>query len=365
MVEFLPLKLINKRYESEIQGAIKRVLDSGWYILGKEVREFESSYANYIGTKYCVGCGNGYDALSLMLRAYKELGVLKEGDEVIVPANTYIATILVITENDLIPMLAEPSSDTLLLDTEILEKYITPKTKAILTVHLYGRLAFSEHLKELCIKNNLLLLEDNAQAHGCTWNGKRTGSLGNAAAHSFYPGKNLGALGDGGAITTDDEQLAMVLRALVNYGSSKKYTFDYQGRNSRLDEIQAAILNVKLHHLDEDNKRRKEIADYYYNKLVNPLIRLPQHTNDNVYHLFPVLCSERDKLKAWLEGNDIQTLIHYPIPPHHQKCYEAFNHFSLPVTEMISKEELSLPINQVMTYDEMKNVVEMVNSFRL
>ena len=365
MIPFLSLKDVTAKYATEIHEAVSRVVDSGWYLLGKELSSFESNYADYIGTKYCIGVANGLDALTLIFRAYKKLGVLKEGDEVIVPANTYIASILAITENGLVPVLVEPRFDTLEIDDEIIESKITTKTKAIMIVHLYGRCAYTDKIGALCKKYNLKLVEDNAQAHGCKFGEKRTGSIGDVAGHSFYPGKNLGALGDAGAVTTNDETLAQTIRSIANYGSSKKYVFEYCGRNSRLDEIQAAVLNVKLKHLDEDNKRRQQIAAFYYDNIQNPYITLPIRIPDenNVYHLFPVFCKKRDELQQYLTEHGVQTIIHYPIPPHKQNCYKEWNSISLPITERIAKEELSLPISPVLTIEEAEYVVKLINAF--
>jgi dTDP-4-amino-4,6-dideoxygalactose transaminase len=358
-------------------------VDSGWYLQGKENEQFEQHYAEYIGSKHCIGCANGLDALIWIFRAYIELGVMKPGDEVIVPANTYIATILAITENGLVPVLVEPRKDTLQIDDSLIEERITERTKAICIVHLYGRNACTSHILDLCRKYDLKLVEDNAQAHGCRFGGKRTGSLGDAAGHSFYPGKNLGALGDGGAVTTNDKELADCIRALANYGSQKKYVFKYCGRNSRLDEIQAAVLDVKLKYLDEDLKARQAIADYYYDHIDNPLVELPMrlpHEN-NVYHLFPIqvmnpslqgrageLVSLRDALQTYLAENGVGTVIHYPIPPHLQECYQ--NHPSLLgrdgdrlVTEMLADCELSLPVSPTMTLEEAAEVVRLVNDW--
>lgn len=366
MIDFLNLNKVNSQYSDEIQSAVNRVLNSGWYLQGAEVDRFEKHYANFIGTKHCVTCASGLDALTLIFRAYIELGVMQPGDEVIVPANTFIATILSITENGLVPILCEPKINTLEIDDDRIEPLITSKTKAIAIVHLYGRNAYTSKIQDICNRNNLLLIEDNAQSHGCKHtDGRCTGSLGNIAAHSFYPGKNLGALGDGGAITTDNNQLAEVIRSLANYGSSKKYVFKYQGRNSRLDEIQAAILDVKLHHLINDNTRRQQVAHYYYDNISNPLITLPDLLPDaqNVYHLFPVFTPRRDELQSHLAKHDIQSLIHYPIPPHKQECYKEWNTLSLPITEQLSSQELSLPISPVMTQEETRRVVEVVNKF--
>ena len=365
-IPFLSLKDITAKYSDEIHEAVSRVVDNGWYLQGSANESFERNYADYIGTKYCIGCANGLDALIWIYRAYIELGLMQPGDEVIVPANTYIASVLAITENGLRAVLVEPNPKTLELDDTKIERAITPKTKSILLVHLYGRCAYTEKIGEICRKNNLHLVEDNAQAHGCTYQGKRTGSLGEAAGHSFYPGKNLGALGDGGAVTTDNEVLAECIRALANYGSSKKYVFKYCGRNSRLDEIQAAVLDVKLRHLDEDNSLRQQVAAYYYDNIRNPLIKLPARLFDenNVYHLFPVLCEHRDELQQYLKENGVQTLIHYPIPPHLQECYnKVWKGLSLPITEKLAREELSLPMSSVMKDEEMEEIVSKLNQF--
>ena len=380
-IPFLSLHDVTAKYRDEIHEAVKRVVDSGWYLQGKENEQFEQHYAEYIGTKHCIGCANGLDALIWIFRAYIELGVMKPGDEVIVPANTYIATILAITENNLVPVLVEPNPETLQINDTLIEEHITDKTKAICIVHLYGRLACTQHILDLCEKYNLKLVEDNAQAHGCSMpitsnlsplTSKRTGSLGDAAGHSFYPGKNLGALGDGGAVTTDDDDLAAAIRALANYGSQKKYVFKYTGRNSRLDEIQAAVLDVKLRHLDDDLKSRQAIANYYYDHLSNPLVTLPKRLPDseNVYHLFPILVQDglRDKLQAYLAENGVGTVIHYPIPPHLQECYA--NHSSLQrrageriVTEFLANAELSLPISPTMSLSQAEEVVRLINEW--
>ena len=390
-IPFLSLKDVTAKYADEIHEAVLRVVDSGWYLQGKENEQFEKHYAEYIGSKHCIGCANGLDALIWIFRAYIELGVMQPGDEVIVPANTYIATILAITENNLVPVLVEPNPETLQIDDTLIEERITDRTKAICIVHLYGRLACTQHILDLCEKYNLKLIEDNAQAHGCKFEArgerleargeeyKRTGSLGDAAGHSFYPGKNLGALGDGGAVTTDDDELAAAICALANYGSQKKYVFKYTGRNSRLDEIQAAVLDVKLRHLDEDLKARQVIANYYYDHINNPLITLPKRLPDseNVYHLFPILVKgerleargdRRDKLQKYLAENGVGTVIHYPIAPHKQECYanEVWNtpQVYLPITEMLADCELSLPISPTMTLEEAGKVVQLVNDWK-
>lgn len=365
MIKFLDLRSVTASHDEEIRSAVQRVVESGWYLQGQENLAFERNYAEFIGTKHCVGVANGLDALIWIFRAYKELGVMRDGDEVIVPANTYIASILAITENNLVPVLVEPNYETLELDDALIEANITSRTKAIMVVHLYGRCAYTERIGELCRKYRLKHIEDNAQAHGCHFDERRTGSLGDAAGHSFYPGKNLGALGDGGAVTTNDSELADCVRALANYGSSRKYVFKYKGRNSRLDEIQAAVLNVKLRYLDEDNRLRQQVAAYYYDHIANPLVTLPKQIPDgnNVYHLFPILCKRRDGLQRFLTDHGVQTLIHYPIPPHKQECYQEWSPKSLPITERIHDEELSLPISPVMTIDEANQVVELINGF--
>ena len=366
IVPFLSLKDITAKYAEEIHAAVQRVVDSGWYLQGQENEMFERHYADYIGTKYCIGCGNGLDALIWIYRAYIELSIMQPGDEVIVPANTYIASILAITENGLKAVLVEPDPMTLELDENKIEAVLTSRTKSLLLVHLYGRCAYTERIGEICQKHNLVLVEDNAQAHGCTYQGRRTGSLGDAAGHSFYPGKNLGALGDGGAVTTDNQELANCIRALANYGSTKKYVFKYCGRNSRLDEIQAAILDVKLRHLAEDNHARQQVAAYYYDNIMNSHVVLPTRLPDanNVYHLFPILCERRDELQQYLKDNGVQTLIHYPIPPHMQECYEGeWRGFRLPVTERLAEEELSLPMSPCMTQGQIEHVVNVINMF--
>lgn len=371
-VDFLSLRDVTAMHAEEIKEAVNRVIESGWYLQGKENERFEENYARFIGTKYCIGCANGLDALIWIFRAYVELGVMQKGDEIIVPANTYIASILALTENGLTPVLVEPNPRTLELDDSMIESAITERTKGILLVHLYGRNAMTDKIADICKRYQLRLVEDNAQAHGCRWKGQRTGSVGDAAGHSFYPGKNLGALGDAGAVTTNDEELAKAIRALANYGSQRKYVFKYTGRNSRLDEIQAAILDVKLKYLDEDIKKRQEVAVYYYEHISNPLIELPERleNENNVYHLFPVLVKEskRDALRDYLADNGVVTIIHYPIPPHHQECYsrEAWNtpQLQLPIAEMIHNEELSLPISPCMRQEQIDYVVELIKNFR-
>lgn len=368
MIPFLSLKDVTALHGAEIDEAVRRVVHGGWYLQGEENRLFEEEYSQYIGTSHTVGCANGLDALIWIFRAYMEMGVLQTGDEVIVPAHTYIATILALTENGLKPVLVEPKLNTLEMDDSLVEALITPRTKALCIVHLYGRIACTPRLLDLCRRHNLLLVEDNAQAHGCIYGptGQRTGSIGHASAHSFYPGKNLGALGDGGAVTTNDAELASTIRALANYGSQRKYVFKYTGRNSRLDEVQAAVLRVKLRHLDEDNRHRQQMAQHYTSLLDTPLVTLPDTLPDgqNVFHLFPILCERRDALKDHLRQNGVGTVIHYPIPPHQQECYKAWNALSLPITEQIAQQELSLPIGPTITKNEVEQVAHLVNEFR-
>lgn len=367
MIKFLDLEKVTAKYADEINKAATRVVNSGWYLQGKENEKFEKDYADFIGTKYCVGCANGLDALIWIFRAYVEMGVMKPGDEVIVPANTYIASILAISENGLVPVLVEPDMNIYQIDPEKIEEAITPKTKAILIVHLYGQCAYTDKIDELCKKYNLKLVEDNAQAHGCKFKGgKRTGSIGDAAGHSFYPGKNLGAFGDAGAVTTNDEELAKVVRAVANYGSTKKYVFKYIGRNSRLDEIQAAVLDTKLKHLEADNERRKDVAQMYINGITNPAVITPKvaDRDAHVFHIFPILSEKRDELQKYLADNGVQTIIHYPIPPHKQECYKEWNDRSYPLSERLANEELSLPISPVITDEEVKEVIRLINEWQ-
>ncbi len=369
-IPYLDLGKVTASFGGEIERAVERVVKSGWYLLGKETASFEREYADYLGAKHCVGTGNGLDALTLIYRAYIELGRLRPGDEVIVPANTFVASILAISENNLVPVLVEPDPETLNLDPERIEEAITPRTKAIMLVHLYGRNAYTEKIGEICRRHNFLLIEDNAQAHGCLYEGRRTGTFGDAAGHSFYPGKNLGALGDAGAVTTDDAELAGTVRKLANYGSARKYVFESIGRNSRLDEVQAAVLRTKLPRLDADNNRRKDIAARYMAEISNPAVKLPKVSDrdSHVFHIFPLLCERRDELQAYLDLQGIKTLIHYPIPPHQQECYrrsgELVYEGELPVTCMIHRQELSLPLSQVMTDKEVDRVIAAVNSFK-
>lgn len=376
MIKFLDLKAINDSFEPQLSESVKRVIDSGWYLLGNEVSAFESEFSGYIGTKHCIGVANGLDALRLILKAYIELGVMNEGDEIIVPANTFIASILAITDNRLIPVLVEPDVHTFNLDPGLIEKKITSKTKGILLVHLYGQNAMEQEISHLQKKYRLKLIEDNAQAVGAfdLNSGKRTGSLGDASGHSFYPGKNLGCLGDGGAVTTDDDELASVIRALANYGSNKKYVNEYQGLNSRLDEIQAAILRTKLPRLDADNELRNRAAKFLINNIKQKEIELPKvktmsHPSENrfshVWHLFVIRSAYRDQLQKYCTEKGIQTLIHYPIPPHKQLAYKYWNQMNFPVTEQIHNEVLSLPMSPLLTSEELYYIVDALNSFTI
>lgn len=369
MVKLLDLQAITMQRGDEYKAAVNRVIESGWFLQGNENKLFEADYAKYIGTNECIAVANGLDALYLIMRAYKEMGIMQDGDEIIVPANTYIATILSITKNNFVPVLVEPTWDNLEIDIDRIEEAITPRTKGVMIVHLYGRVAYNDKLGEICHKHNLKLMEDCAQSHGCAWKGVKTGAFGDAAAHSFYPGKNLGAFGDAGAVTTSDKELASIIRALANYGSQKKYVFKYVGLNSRMSELDAAVLDVKLKYLNEDNKKRQELAAFYYENINNPLITLPSRIPDenNVYHQFPIFCERRDELQAYLTKKGIDTLIHYPIPPHHQECYakEAWNTsiLCLPITEKIHVQELSIPMNQAVTKEQAEEVVNALNSF--
>lgn len=366
MISFLDLKKINKPYETAFQEKLKTVLESGWYILGKEVETFETAFAKYCKTDYCIGTGNGLDGLTLIFKGYIALGKLQKGDEVIVPANTYIASILAVLQADLIPVLVEPRLETYNINPDLIEEKITPKTKAILAVHLYGQLAEMDQINEIANRNNLLIVEDAAQSHGAINNQQSTiNNLSSVSAYSFYPGKNLGALGDGGAITTNDAELAKVLFSLRNYGSEVKYHNDYIGVNSRLDELQAAFLSLKLPHLDADNDRRRKIAKRYLSEIKNEKIVLPfwDFSNNHVFHLFVIRTSDREGLQAYLSQNNIQTVIHYPIPPHQQKALLEWNNLSLPVTEKIHQEVLSLPISPVLTETEVDFIVEVLNRY--
>jgi dTDP-4-amino-4,6-dideoxygalactose transaminase len=365
MIPFLDLKAVNAQYSDELKAACNRVIDSGWYIAGKELANFEQNFAGYCGTKHCIGVANGLDALILTLRAWMEQGLLQAEDEVIVPANTYIASILAITQNNLTPVLVEPNKNTYNLCPENTKKAITKKTKVILAVHLYGHLADMPAIMEIAKEHDLLVLEDSAQAHGAEINGIKAGNWGHASGFSFYPGKNLGALGDGGAITTNDDELAQTLRALRNYGSHEKYKNIYKGVNSRLDEIQAAMLDVKLKYLDADTNKRRDIAARYLKEINNPLITLPVTLNRNshAWHVFVIRCEKRDELQKYLLDNGIQTLIHYPVPPHQQDAYSEFKGLDFPVTEKIHNEILSMPLSPVMDERQVANVIAAINSF--
>lgn len=367
MIKFLDLQKINLLHQQEIEEQLLKTFRSGWYLFGEEVKLFEENLAAYIGVEHAIGVANGLDALRLILKAYIEMGFMKPGDEIIVPANTYIATLLAITDNNLVPVLVEPDINTYNIDIAKIEAKLSDRTKAIMIVHLYGQAVFSNDLKVLAQKHNLKIIEDNAQAIGAEWNDIKTGNLGDAAGFSFYPGKNLGAIGDAGAITTNDDALAKTIRAIANYGSEQKYVNIYQGLNSRLDEIQAAVLNVKLKYLDTENQLRKEIAQFFIENIKNNTIILPQLPTDNthVWHLFVIRTSQRDKLKQYLDEKGIQTLIHYPIPPHQQQAYPELNHLSFPITEHIHREVLSLPISPVMTQEEIRLIVDTINAYTL
>lgn len=427
-IKYLDLKKVTERHAEEIHEAVARVIDSGWYLQGEAVARFEEEYARYCGVRHCIACGNGLDALTLILRAYIEMGVMAEGDEVIVPANTYIATILSITENGLTPVLIEPRPDTFQIDDALIEQAITERTRAVMIVHLYGRMAYTDRIGDICRRHGLKLIEDCAQSHGLApllspqgrmndyshsqinlqginkktqinpqsvsnnsrinqkdaitvsnINSPQASLLsntssplggtegGSSSAHSFYPGKNLGALGDAGAVTTDDDELAATVRTLANYGSARKYVFRYRGRNSRMDEIQAAVLSVRLRYLDEDNAERRRIALRYIEEVHNPLLTLPSrdYWRHCVFHIFPVLTPRRDELQRYLADNGVQTVIHYPIPPHKQECYASWHDLSLPVTERIHREELSIPCNQVLTDEEVTAIIKLLNNYNV
>ncbi len=365
MIKFLDLQKINAQYAEELKRVAAEVIDSGWYLLGEKVKQFEGSLEAFQEGGNTVAVANGLDALRLIFKAYIELGIMQVGDEVIVPANTYIASVLAITDNKLVPVLVEPDLNTFNLDLSLLESKITPKTKAIMVVHLYGRVCWSAELEDLSKKHNLKLIEDNAQAIGAKWNGIRTGNLGDAAGFSFYPGKNLGALGDSGAVTTKDAELAKVIRTLANYGSAVKYVNQYQGLNSRMDEIQAAFLNVKLHYVDSEAARRQEIANYYIKNIKNGKVILPNAggIGEHVWHLFVIRTTDRDELQTYLYENGIQTLIHYPIPLHKQECYSYMSDIYLPVTDQIHAEVLSLPISPVIEWADILKIVEIINCY--
>ena len=371
MIKFLDLKAINDSFEPDLSNAIKRVMDSGWYLLGNEAKSFEHEYGKFTGSDHCIGVANGLDALRIIFKAYMEMGFMKEGDEIILPANTYIASFLAISDNKLIPVLVEPDINTFNIDPYKIEEKITPRTRGIMIVHLYGQNAMHPEIQRLKEKYNLKLIEDNAQAQGCYYKEKRTGSAGDAAGHSFYPGKNLGALGDAGAVTTDNNELADVIRSIANYGSKVKYQNTYKGLNSRLDELQAAMLRVKLVRLEADNLRRREIAQYYLQNITNAEIKLPIsefsepgiNFPSHVWHLFVIRCNNRDKLVKYLNNNELQTVIHYPIPPHKQVAYKELSHLHLPLTESIHDNVLSIPISPVMTKNDVESVVAIINRF--
>lgn len=366
MIAYQDLKRITSQHLEELQEVVREVVSSGRYLQGPAVERFEAHYADYIGTRHCISCGNGLDALTLILRAYKEAGVLREGDEIIVPANTYIASILAISENLLKPILVEPDPETYEIDDEKIEEVLTERTRAVMIVHLYGRNSFTPKIAEICQRHHLKLIEDNAQAHGCEFEGRKTGSLGDAAAHSFYPGKNLGAMGDAGAITTNDDELATAVRTLGNYGSHKKYVFPHKGKNSRMDEMQAAVLDVKLKYLDQDNRARRKIAEFYLENIVNPTVHNPlPGGKDNVWHIFPLLCEHRDRLQEHLERQGIGTMIHYPIPPHRQTCYQELGMLRLPITEKIHREEISIPVYPCLDKREYAYIAEKINEFKV
>ena len=365
MIKFLDLQKINAQYEIELKEAADRVIYSGWYLMGKELESFEANYADFCGVKHALGVANGLDALRLIFRAYIEMGVMQKGDEVIVPANTYVASVLAITDNDLIPVFVEPNKQTYNLDSSLIEQVITPKTKAILTVHLYGQNSIDQQMLDICRKHNLKLVEDGAQSHGALWNGKVSGGIGDAAGHSFYPGKNLGAMGDAGAVTTNDKVLAKTIAALRNYGSEKKYENMYKGLNSRLDEVQAAFLNVKLKHIQDDIELRRKVANYYLKNIKNSTIILPTLINNegHVWHLFVIRTSKRNELQKYLSEKGVQTIIHYPIPPHKQKAFQEWNKLHFPVTEQIHNEVLSLPIGSHLENDEIQTIIALLNKF--
>jgi dTDP-4-amino-4,6-dideoxygalactose transaminase len=367
MIKFLDLQEINSQYEKELKEAALRVIDSGWYLMGNELESFEQNYAEFCNVKHCLGVANGLDALKLIFKAYIEMGVIKVGDEVIVPSNTYIASVLAISDNGLIPVFVEPNLETYNLDSSLLEKAITSKTKAVLTVHLYGQISIDQNMIDICKMNNLKLVEDGAQSHGASWNGMKSGGIGDATGHSFYPGKNLGALGDAGAVTTNDKELAKVISALRNYGSHKKYEYQYQGLNSRLDEIQAAFLNVKLKYIETDIAARRSVANYYLKHINNRLITLPKVLNQeqHVWHLFEIRTQNREKLQSYLAENEIQTLIHYPIPPCKQEAYKELNNLSFPIAEKIHREVLSLPLSGVMSDKALSKIVKALNAFEV
>lgn len=366
MIKFLDLQKINLLYQQEMEERLLQTFRSGWYLLGSEVKTFEQHLAQYIGSPNAIGVANGLDALRLILKAYISMGIMQPGDEVIVPANTYIASILAISDNGLKPVLVEPNPKTFNIDIDKIEAHITSKTKAIMVVHLYGRVVWSEQLESIARKHQLKIIEDNAQAIGARWNNIKTGHLGDAAGFSFYPGKNLGALGDAGAVTTKDNDLAKTIRALANYGSNEKYVNIYQGLNSRLDELQAAVLDVKLKYIDQENEARRRVAKRFISEIKTPKIILPEYPTEEkemVWHVFVIECEQRDKLQNYLTENGVQTIIHYPIPPHKQEAYKEYNHLSFPITERMSQKVLSLPISSILTDEEISKIIDIVNKF--
>lgn len=365
MIKFLDLQKINAQYDKELEAAFSRVLNSGWYIQGEEVSQFEKHFADYCGVKHCIGVANGLDALILIIRAYKELGVMEDGDEIIVPANTYIASVLAISANGLSPVFVEPNTDSYNIDPLLIEEKITSRTKAILAVHLYGNMVDMLSINRIAAKYNLKVIEDSAQSHGAKLEDKKAGSWGDASGFSFYPGKNLGALGDGGAVTTNDDELNSIIRSLGNYGSHKKYHNDLQGVNSRLDELQAALLSVKLKFLDKEIEKRRNVAHQYLTRISNSEIKLPQFNKEenHVWHLFVVKVNDREHFQNFLTSNNIQTVIHYPIPPHKQKAYSSFNYLSLPITEQIHHQVISLPISAILSGEEIDTIIDVVNNY--
>ncbi|MFS4471677.1 DegT/DnrJ/EryC1/StrS family aminotransferase [Chryseobacterium sp. T20] len=366
MIKFLDLQKINLKYQQEIEETLLQTFRSGWYLLGEKTKAFEKNLASYINSEYALGVANGLDALRLIFRAYIELGVMKPGDEVIVPANTYIASVLALSDNGLIPVFVEPDPNTYNIDISKIEDKITPKTKGILIVHLQGRVVFSDELKKIAEKYHLKIVEDNAQAIGAEWNGIKTGNLGDASGFSFYPGKNLGALGDAGAVTTNDQKLFETIRALGNYGSNQKYVNIYKGLNSRIDELQAAVLDIKLKYISHENETRREVAKKFIAGITNPKITLPENPADekeHVWHVFVIRTENRDALQAYLTEKGIQTIIHYPIPPHKQQAYKEYNDLSFPVTEKMHEEVLSLPISSILEEKEIETIIKTINEF--
>ena len=366
MIKFLDLKEVNSQYEQDLKDAASRVIDSGWYLMGKELDTFEQSYAAFCNVEFALGVGNGLDALRLIFKGYLEMGVMHKGDEVIVPANTYIASVLAISDNDLVPVFVEPNKETFNLDSSLLNQALTKRTKAVLTVHLYGQISIDDQMVNFCSKNNLKLIEDAAQSHGAIWNKKISGGIGDAAGHSFYPGKNLGALGDAGAVTTNDQVLAKAIAAIRNYGSEEKYKNIYQGLNSRMDEIQAAFLNVKLNYIQKDIIGRRKVANYYLKNIRNPNIVLPKIVNSDghVWHLFVIQTEKRDELKSFLEKNGVETLIHYPICPNKQLAYKKYNEINFNITNQIQTQVLSLPISPIYNERILRKICKLLNEFK-